>query len=41
MLPSKIALRLYVKKAGGPNIIRTGCKRDKGGSGVAVKAVGS
>jgi hypothetical protein len=45
MLPSKITLRRYVKKAegiqAGPNIIRTGSKRDKAGYGVAVKAVGS
>jgi len=45
MLPSKIALRFYVKNAegiqGGPNIIRAGCKMVKAGRGVAVKAVGS
>jgi hypothetical protein len=45
MLPSKITLRHYVKKAegvqGGPNIIRTGSKMNKTGSGVAVKAVSS
>lgn len=45
MLPSKITLNLYVEKAdgmqGAPNIIRTRSKRDKAGSVVTVKAVGS